>query len=108
MTYDTIYWMVLGASFVLTGIVGVLVMLKTEKLLLSFIAGSLINILIIGAAWWWWSTMFAGNEQQFSRQFGLFGFGVCFVNNEVLLFFAQLIMKRKVAFTYKPDNPDDL
>lgn len=98
----------MGASFVLTGAVGVLAMHKTEKLLLSFVAGSLVNILIIGAAWWWWSSVFAGSEQQFSRQFGLFGFGVCLVNNEVLLFFAQLIMKRKIGFTYKPDNPDDL
>ncbi|TVY00284.1 hypothetical protein [Paenibacillus cremeus] len=109
MTYDTIYWLILGAAFVLTGVVGVWVMLRTGKLLPSFIAGTLVNLLIIGAGWWWWAHVFAGSEQDFSRRFGLFGFGVCFVNDEVLLFFAQLIMKRKVSgFKYKPDNPDDL
>ncbi|MCZ8511993.1 hypothetical protein O9H85_06050 [Paenibacillus filicis] len=109
MTYDTIYWLILGASFVLTGIVGVLAMKKTGKLLISFTAGSLVNLLVIGAGWTWWSGVFAGSEMSFSRLFGLFGFGVCWVNNEVLLIFAQLIMKRKVSgFKYKPDNPDDL
>ncbi len=97
MTYDTIYWLMLGAGFVFTGLVGVLLMWKTEKLLLSFLAGTAVNVLLTGGAVWWWSSVFAGAEQQFSRMFGLFGLGISFVNNEVLLFFAQLIMKKKIG-----------
>ncbi|UUZ80067.1 hypothetical protein LJK88_34520 [Paenibacillus sp. P26] len=109
MTYDTIYWLILGAAFVMTGLAGIPIMLKTEKILPSLLSGSAANLIITGAACWWWSTVFSGSLQTFSRQFGLFGLGVCFVNNEVLLFFALLIMKRKVSgFTYKPDHPDDL
>lgn len=106
MTYDTLYWLILGSGFILTGIVGVLCMLRTEKLLLSFLAGTAVNIAVTGAGVWWWSSVFSGAEQQFSRMFGLFGLGVSFVNNIVLLFFAQLIMKRKIGGDPKPELED--
>ncbi|MFB6365439.1 hypothetical protein ACFCP7_15380 [Paenibacillus elgii] len=104
MTYDAIYWLMLGAGFVLTGLVGVLMMWKTEKLLLSFLAGTAVNVLLTAGALWWWSSAFAGSEQQFSRMFGLFGLGVSFANNEVLLFFTQLIMKKKIGGDPAPDT----
>ncbi|MBU7318085.1 hypothetical protein [Paenibacillus oleatilyticus] len=103
MTYDAIYWLMLGAGFVVTGLVGILMMWKTEKLLLSFLAGTAVNIVLTAGAVWWWSSAFAGSEQQFSRMFGLFGLGVSFANNEVLLFFAQLIMKKKIGGDPAPD-----
>ncbi len=87
MTYDTIFWVVIGAGFVLTGLVGILLMWKTGLLLLSFLAGSAVNIAITASAVWWWASVFPGTEQHFARMFGIFGLGVSFVNNEVLLFF---------------------
>ncbi|MED4601143.1 hypothetical protein P9314_10555 [Paenibacillus validus] len=97
LTYDTIFWVVIGAGFVLTGLVGILLMWKTGLLLLSFLAGSAVNIAITASAVWWWASVFPGTEQHFARMFGIFGLGVSFVNNEVLLFFAQLAMKKKIG-----------
>lgn len=81
----------------MTGLVGMGFMIKTKKLLLSFLAGTAINVIITVAACWWWISVFAGPEHHFSRMFGLFGLIISFVNNEVLLFFAQFIMRRKTG-----------
>lgn len=97
MSYDSMYWLILGTGFVLTGLTGVGIMVKTGKLGLSFIAGTVVNAAIHVGAIVWWASIFASPEQQFSRMFGIFGLGVCLVNNEVLLFFAQLIMKRRLG-----------
>jgi hypothetical protein len=95
LTYDTIYWLIMGASFVLTGVAGIWAMYKTGKLGLSFLIGSFFNIVILVGACIWWARVFAAPEQQFSLMFGIFGFGIALVNNEVLLFFAQWMMKRR-------------
>ncbi len=96
MTYDSIYWLIMGIGFVLTGVVGIGVMLKTRRLGASFIAGSAVNTLVFAAAGIWWAQVFSSPEDSFSLMFGLFGFGIAFVNNEVLLFFAQLIMRNRM------------
>ncbi|WP_159881413.1 hypothetical protein [Paenibacillus puerhi] len=110
MTYDTIFWLLLGVGFVMTGIVGIWPMWKTEKLGMSFLAGSVVNTLIAGGSIWWWASVFNGEGQEFSKMFGIFGYGVSYVNNEVLLFFALLGMKRKIGGdgppVYEP-HPDD-
>ncbi len=91
------FWVLLGAGFVLTGLVGVLVMWRTEHVLISFAAGTLVNTLIAVGSIWWWSSVFPGEEHHFNRMFGIFGYVVSAVNNAVLLLFAQLAMKKKIG-----------
>ncbi|MGG1600395.1 hypothetical protein [Paenibacillus naphthalenovorans] len=97
MTYDSIYWLILGAGCILTGLVGIGSMIKTGKLLWSFLAGTAVNMIITFPSCWWWASVFAGPDHHFSRMFGLFGLLISFVNNEVLLFFAQFVMKKKTG-----------
>lgn len=95
MTYDTIYWIVLGAGFVLTGAAGVLMMVRTRKLGLSYAAGSAVNVLVHVVFGIWWGSIFAAPEQQFSLMFGLFGLGIAFVNNQVLLLFGLFTLRQR-------------
>jgi hypothetical protein len=81
----------MSAAFIITNGLGVGIMLKTQKLLLSFLISLAVNLAIFGGAGIWWASLFEG----FNRMFGLFGFGVAFVNIEVLLFFGLFIMKKK-------------
>lgn len=97
LTYDTIFWVVIGAAFVFTGLAGIFLMWRTGHLLLSFLAGLAANIAITAPAVWWWASVFPGAEQHFARMFGIFGLLVSFANNLVLLFFAQLAMKKKIG-----------
>lgn len=62
LTYDTIYWLIMGASFVLTGVAGIWAMYKTGKLGLSFLIGSFFNIVILVGACIWWARVFAAPE----------------------------------------------
>ncbi|ULL14547.1 hypothetical protein DVH26_08855 [Paenibacillus sp. H1-7] len=91
MSYDTYYWLIMSVAFILTHVVGVLLMLKTQKLLLSFLASLAANLAVLIPASLWWASMFEG----FALVFGLSGYGIAFVNTEVLVFFAIFIMKKK-------------
>ncbi|OXM84381.1 hypothetical protein [Paenibacillus rigui] len=91
MSYDFIYWFIMGAAFVISNVLGVGLMLKFHKLLLSFLVSFIVNLAIFLTAGIWWAGLFEG----FSRMFGLFGFGIAFVNIEVLLFFTLFVMKKK-------------
>jgi hypothetical protein len=95
LTYDSIYWLIMGIGFLGTGIAGIWAMISTGRLGLSFLIGSVFNIITFVGAGIWWAQVFSAPEQQFSLMFGMFGFGIALVNNEVLLFFAQWMMKRK-------------
>ncbi|NOU98025.1 hypothetical protein GC093_33070 [Paenibacillus sp. LMG 31456] len=91
MSYDFYYWFIMSAAFIITNGLGVGLMLKTQKLLLSTLVSFIVNLAIFVVASIWWASLFEG----FARMFGLFGFGVAFVNIEVLLFFGLFIMKKK-------------
>lgn len=93
MSYDLIYWSIMGAGFVIANVVGVGLMLKSHKLLISFLVSFIVNLAIFVVAGIWWAGLFEG----FSRMFGLFGFGIAFVNIEVLLLFTLFVMKKKSA-----------
>jgi hypothetical protein len=91
VSYDFYYWSIMSAGFILTGVLGVGIMFKTQKMLLSFIVSLLVNLAVFGGGSLWWAGLFEG----FSRMFGLFGFGIAFVNIEVLLLFGLFIMRKK-------------
>lgn len=91
MSYDFIYWSIMGAAFVISNVLGVGLMLKSHKLLLSFLVSLIVDLAIFLAAGMWWADLFEG----FSRMFGLFGFGIAFVNIEILLLFTLFVMKKK-------------
>ncbi|WP_282936800.1 hypothetical protein [Paenibacillus sp. RC67] len=91
LSYDNIYWLILSAAFVFPLVIGILIMVKTKKMLVSFLVSLVVNLAITVPACIWWASLFEG----FSRMFGLFGFGVTFGNTEVLLLFALFIMRKK-------------
>ncbi|GAA4862058.1 hypothetical protein GCM10023310_46820 [Paenibacillus vulneris] len=91
MSYDNIYWLIISAAFVFPLLIGILIMLKTKRMLVSFLISLAVNLAITVPSCMWWSSLFEG----FSRMFGLFGFGVAFVNTEVLVLFALFIMRKK-------------
>jgi hypothetical protein len=93
MSYDFYYWLIMSAAFILTNVLGIGIMWKTQKMLLSFVSSLVVNLAIFTAAGIWWAGLFVG----FPRTFGLFGFGIAMVNIEVLLVFALFIMKKKVT-----------
>jgi hypothetical protein len=93
LSYDFYYWLIMGIAFVVTNALGVGLMWKTQKLLLSFTVSFVIDLIIFAAASFWWASLFTG----FSRTFGLVGYVIAFVNIEVLLLFALFIMKKKVT-----------
>jgi hypothetical protein len=93
LSYDFYYWLIMSIAFVVTNALGVGMMWKTQKLLLSFAVSLLVDMIIFGVAGVWWASLFEG----FSRTFGLAGYAVAFVNIEVLLFFALFVMKKKAA-----------
>jgi hypothetical protein len=91
LSYDLYYWLIMGAAFVVTNVLGIGLMWKTQKVLVSFGISLVVGLIIFVAASLWWASLFTG----FSRSFGLVGFVIAFVNIEVLLLFALFIMKRK-------------
>jgi uncharacterized protein YacL len=91
MSYDYYYWLIMSVAFIVTNAVGVAIMYKTRRMLPSFLVSLAVNTVIFVAAGIWWASLFVG----FSRMFGLFGFGIAYVNIEVLLVFALFIMKKK-------------
>ncbi|PZE21024.1 hypothetical protein [Paenibacillus xerothermodurans] len=91
MSYDFYYWFIMSSAFVVTNVIGVAIMYKTRRFLLSFLVSLFVNTAIFVAAGVWWAGLFEG----FSRMFGLFGYGIAYVNIEVLLVFALFIMKKK-------------
>jgi hypothetical protein len=93
VSYDFYYWLIMSAAFIVTNSLGVGIMWKTQKMLWSFVISFLVNLAIFTAAGIWWASLFV----DFARMFGLFGFGIAFVNIEVLLVFALFIMKKKVT-----------
>ncbi|MCS7462210.1 hypothetical protein N0M98_18890 [Paenibacillus doosanensis] len=93
MSYDFYYWSIMSAAFIATNLVGVLLMLKTKKMLLSFLVSLFVDLAIFVPACLWWASLFEG----FSLMFGLFGYGIAFVNTEILLAFALFVMKKKAA-----------
>ncbi|TDF95785.1 hypothetical protein [Paenibacillus piri] len=91
MSYDFYYWFIMSAAFIITNAVGAALMLKTQRLLLSFLVSLAVNLAIFVPASIWWAGMFEG----FSQMFGLFGYGIAFVNIEVLLVFGLFILRKK-------------
>jgi hypothetical protein len=91
VSYDFYYWLIMSIAFIVTNAVGVAIMYKTRRMLLSFLVSLMVNTIIFVAAGIWWAGLFVG----FSRMFGLFGFGIAYVNIEVLLVFALYIMRKK-------------
>ncbi|SFL24592.1 hypothetical protein SAMN03159341_104230 [Paenibacillus sp. 1_12] len=91
MSYDFYYWLIMGVGFIIPNLVGVGLMWKTQKLLMSSLVSLVINLIIFVPASLWWAALFVG----FPRTFGLAGYGIAFVNIEVLLLFALIIMRKK-------------
>jgi hypothetical protein len=91
LSYDFYYWLIMSAAFIAVNVVGVGLMWRTQKMLLSFAVSLIVNLIIFVAAGLWWASLFVG----FPRTFGLFGYGIAFVNIEVLLLFALFIMRKK-------------
>jgi len=91
LSYDTYYWLIMSVSFILTPVAGVLIMKKTEKLLVSFLISLAANVAVLAPASIWWASLFEG----FSLVFGLVGYGIAFVNTQVLVFFALFIMRKR-------------
>jgi uncharacterized protein YacL len=91
VSYDFYYWLIMSVAFAVTNALGVGMMYRTRKLLLSFLVSLAVNTVIFVSAGIWWAGLFIG----FSRMFGLFGFGIAYVNIEILLVFALFIMKKK-------------
>ena len=91
MSYDFYYWLIMSAAFVVTNAVGVGIMYQTRRLLLSFLVSLAVNTAVFLTAGIWWAGLFEG----FPKMFGLFGYGIAYINIEILLLFALFIMKQK-------------
>lgn len=91
MSNDMIYWLIIGAGFVLAAGIALAVMKRTGKLGPAFGISFLVNCIIFVAGSFWWNGLYMGVQ----RMFGLFGFWIAFVNIEILVFFALFIIKKK-------------
>jgi hypothetical protein len=93
LTHDTMYWSIIGAAFILTGIIAVAIMGRTNKLSAAFFVSLLVCLLITIGGSIWWNGLYEGVQ----RMFGLFGLWIAFVNIEVLVLFALFIMKKRAG-----------
>lgn len=92
------YWSFVGAGFVVTMAMGLLLMKKTNKLAFSFLWSSLLNVAIFAAASLWW---FGQTSDSFQRATGIAFYGIAFVNVAAFDFFALASMRKH------PPVPDE-
>jgi NADH:ubiquinone oxidoreductase subunit 2 (subunit N) len=86
------YWSLVGIGLVLTMALGIVLMVRTNKLGRSFLWSSVLNVLFFAGAAVWWSGQAADTLQ---RNIGIAFYGIAFVNVAAFDLFALASMRKQ-------------
>lgn len=93
MSNAVLYWVFLGAAFVIPFVIGLWLMRKTNRLGFSFLITTALNIVMTLAAAFWWKSV---TDDPFRMMFGMAFYGVSAVNLMVIEFFALFSIRKKL------------
>ena len=92
LSVDMLYWSFMGVAFIVTGIVGITIMLLTQKIGRAFWWSLAVNALIFIAASVWYYQI---SDAPFRHTLGrLLFYVIAFINIEVLIGFALLTLRK--------------
>ncbi|TBL81140.1 hypothetical protein [Paenibacillus thalictri] len=91
MSNEMIYWLFIGAAFIVSSVLALVLMVKLDKMAWAFWVSFAVNAVITAAGCFWWDGLYTGVQ----RLFGIFGYWIAFANIEIILFFALFIMKKR-------------
>jgi hypothetical protein len=87
-----LYWSLVGIGFVLTMALGIVLMVRSNRLGRSFLWSSLLNVIFFAGAAVWWSGQAVDALQ---RNLGTAFYGIAFVNVAAFDLFALASMRKQ-------------